>query len=93
MHYLYILFSKSNDTFYVGETYNIDERIVAHNNHYYKNSFTKIANDWECVLAFECDSETQAIYLEAFVKKMKSKIFIRKVIANPNILIDILSKK
>jgi len=41
MHYLYILFSKSADKFYVGETYDVEARINAHNQHHYSNAFTK----------------------------------------------------
>ena len=93
MHYLYILHSKAIDKFYVGETYDIKERMQNHNQHYYQNAFTKIANDWECVLSFECPTQTDARYLENFIKRMKSKNFIQKIINNPNILTDILSKK
>ncbi|WP_310377466.1 GIY-YIG nuclease family protein [Flavobacterium sp.] len=46
-HSLYILYSRSNIKYYVGETHNIEERILKHNQHLYSNSFTKIANDWE----------------------------------------------
>ncbi|MEN9337288.1 MAG: hypothetical protein RLZZ500_2275, partial [Bacteroidota bacterium] len=33
-----------------------------------------------------------ALFLERFIKKMKSKVFIEKVIQNPEILTDILAK-
>jgi len=92
-HFLYILFSNSSDKFYVGETHNVIERISKHNEHFYKNSFSKIANDWELVLTFECTDKNDALYLEKFIKKMKSKVFIEKIIGNPEILNDILSKK
>jgi putative endonuclease len=93
MHHLYILYSPSSDKFYVGETYNINERILKHNQHSYTGSFTKIANDWQLVLAFECVDRNDALYLENFIKRMKSKVFIEKIILSPKILTDILSKK
>jgi putative endonuclease len=93
MHYLYILFSESSQKFYIGETNNIDERILKHRNHYYSNSFTKIANDWKVVLSFICNDKEEAVYLENFIKRMKSKTFNNKIIANPSILKDILLKK
>lgn len=92
-HILYILFSNSSQKYYVGETHDINGRILKHNNHSYSNSFSKIANDWELVLSFNCDNRTEALYLERFIKRMKSKIFIEKIILNPEILSDILSKK
>ncbi|CAM3559362.1 GIY-YIG nuclease family protein [Flavobacterium chungbukense] len=93
MHYLYILYSNSSQKFYIGETKNIHERIFKHQNHFYSNSFTKIADDWEVVLTFSCNTKDDALYLENFIKRMKSKIFNNKVIANPSILEDILSKR
>ncbi|MBF4506643.1 GIY-YIG nuclease family protein [Flavobacterium sp. JLP] len=93
MHYLYILYSDSTQKFYIGETNNIEERISKHQNHFYSNSFTKIANDWKVVLTFICNNKEETIYLENFIKRMKSKIFNTKLIADPSILKDILSKR
>ncbi|MFV8467059.1 GIY-YIG nuclease family protein [Flavobacterium sp. LB1P62] len=93
MHHLYILYSKSATKFYIGETHNIDERIIKHNQHSYSESFTKIANDWEVVLLFNCLDREEATFLEKFIKKMKSRVFIEKIINNPSILEDILSKR
>jgi len=93
MHYLYILYSKLSQKFYIGETNNINERVIKHNNHSYSNSFTKIANDWEIVLTFNCTDRDEALYLERFIKRMKSKNFNNKIINDPSILKDILSKR
>ncbi|MFH6961600.1 GIY-YIG nuclease family protein [Flavobacterium plurextorum] len=71
MHYLYILYSTSSQKFYIGETNDVDERILKHRNHFYSNSFTKIANDWEIVLTFMCNNKEEALYLESFIKRMK----------------------
>jgi len=93
MHYLYILYSKTLNRFYVGETQNIDKRIILHNSRYFKKAFTKSASDWKVVLGKKCNIREEAMYLESFIKRMKSKKFIEKVIATPNILDDILNKK
>ena len=93
MHYLYIIYSKSTNKYYTGETCDMDTRILKHNNHTYKGSFTKIANDWEVKLLLNCDNINNAKYLISFIKRMKSKKFIKKVIDNPAILIDIINKK
>lgn len=93
MHYLYIIYSNSTGKYYVGETHNIEERLQKHNLHTYKNSFTKISNDWEISLSFECNSKDDAVYLEGFIKKMKSKKFIEKIVLSPSILSDILLKR
>jgi len=65
---------------------------LKHNNHLYEGYFTKIAEDWEVVLSFECSSKSQSLLLEKFIKRMKSKIFIQKIVENPKILDEIISK-
>ena len=92
-HFLYKKKKKTSTKYYVGETHDVKERILEHNQHKYANSFSKIANDWTLALAFECNDRSEALFLERFVKKMKSKIFIEKIIENPEILSDILSKE
>ena len=92
-HFLYIIYSTSKSIYYVGETHNIAERILKHNQHLYSNSFTKIANDWSLKLSIALENRSEAVFLESFIKRMKSKKFIEKVINDPNILLDILSKK
>ncbi len=92
-HFLYIIYSKSTTKYYEVETHDVKERISKHNQHLYTNSFTKIANDWNLVLCFECINRDNALYLERFIKRMKSKVFIEKIIQKPDILIDVLPKK
>jgi putative endonuclease len=92
MHYLYIIYSSKVNKFYVGETDDVELRLLKHNNHSYQGSFTKIADDWEAVMLFECFTRNQSLLLEKFIKSMKSKIFIQKIIENPKILEDIISK-
>jgi putative endonuclease len=53
MHFLYIIYSRSIGTYYVGETHDMDERLAKHNNHIYSKGFTKSANDWIIALKFE----------------------------------------
>ena len=93
MHFLYILYSESADRYYVGETANLENRIHAHIEHKYKKAFTKAAEDWKVVLEMRLEEKEDVLFLERFIKKMKSKVFIKKIIANPEILQDILKNK
>lgn len=93
MHYFYILYSPKRDRFYIGETSDLIERLKKHNNKGFKKAYTKITNDWEYILTFETTSRTEALYLENFLKRMKSRKFIQKIIDDNNILSDILEKK
>ncbi len=92
MHYLYILYSKKLDRYYVGETADVEFRINLHLNKAFSKSFTSKSNDWEIVLEYETQTKEESLFLERFIKRMKSKKFIEKVIMYPNILDDILTE-
>ncbi|WP_339142929.1 GIY-YIG nuclease family protein [Croceitalea sp. MTPC5] len=92
-HFLYIIHSEKVSSYYVGETHDLMLRLERHNTHVYKKGFTKMANDWRIVLSKECKTKEEAVYLEGFIKRMKSRKFIEKVISDRDILDDILSKR
>ncbi len=92
-HFLYILYSKSKSKYYVGQTHDVEERILKHNQHLYSNAYTKIASDWALKVAIEIENKNDAVYLENFIKRMKSKKFIEKIIFDTSIARDILSKR
>ena len=91
-HFVYIIYSQSINRFYIGESMNPDVRLQQHKSHFYKNSSTKIADDWELFLVIECNSKKQAIKLERFIKKMKNRKFYLKLKENPKIVEDLLEK-
>jgi len=93
MHFLYIVYSKKIDKFYVGETQNLENRILQHNSHYFSKNFTKAADDWKIVLHFKLANREEALFLEKFIKRMKSRVFIKKIIDSPEILKNILSNR
>jgi len=92
MHFLYIIYSKQSNRFYIGETQNVQKRVLMHNQHAFKNAFTTSAKDWQLELSFECESKEEAFCLERFIKRMKSRVFIEKIIRNPSVLKEILNR-
>ena len=92
MHFLYIIYSEKINRYYVGETYDVHIRLENHLIKFYSKSYTKSANDWVLKLLFETENRSDAQKLEKFIKKMKSKEFIEKLILNPEILTEILQK-
>ncbi|MFI5154722.1 MAG: GIY-YIG nuclease family protein, partial [Chitinophagales bacterium] len=47
MYFVYILFSKALDSFYIGSTYNLEVRLRKHLCHH--RGFTGKSKDWEIV--------------------------------------------
>ncbi|WP_093369559.1 GIY-YIG nuclease family protein [Psychroflexus sediminis] len=92
MHFVYIIHSEDVNKYYVGETSHVEHRLALHKNHYFKGAYTRMANDWELVLKFECRNRSEALFIEKFIKRMKSTKFIKKIIQTPTILSDIIEK-
>lgn len=80
IHYVYVLFSESTQKFYVGETINIDERLLKHNSGAYSHAFTSQANDWTIQTAIECKNRVIALKIEKHIKSMKSKMYLKNLI-------------
>ncbi|MGZ0015839.1 GIY-YIG nuclease family protein [Yeosuana sp. AK3] len=79
MNYGYILFSKTLDQFYIGETEDLEERLIQHNSGFYDSAYTKKASDWVIYHLIECNQRKQARKIETHIKKMKSKTYIQNL--------------
>ena len=79
-YYLYILQSQSKGIYYVGQTNDLDTRLESHNLAD-RNTFTSKHRPWKLVALFECGStRAEAIAVERFVKRQKTKSFIERLI-------------
>ena len=78
MYYVYIIFSKKADRYYVGESIDIQARLVSHRNGI--SRYTSIANDWELVHFEEFSTRGEAISRERAIKRMKSRKYIESLI-------------
>jgi putative endonuclease len=77
--FVYILYSPSLDSFYTGQTEDLEIRIANHLAG--ESAYTKKAKDRKLVWSQTFPSRTEAIKFERFIKKQKSKAFIRKIIS------------
>ena len=69
--YVYILISEKDQSFYIGQTQNLNARINRHNKGY--NSATKSKLPWKLICAFEVYSRTEAMKLEKKLKSIKKR--------------------
>ena len=81
MHFVYIIYSHAFDRYYVGESINPAERVIQHNEGFYKGASTAFAKDWQLKLILPVASKEQAVKIERYIKSMKSKTFIGKLIS------------
>ena len=80
MFYIYFIYSSSADKFYVGYSNDPKNRLVKHNSTISK-TFTKKFRPWILVYYFPVsDSRADAMKIERYIKKQKSRKLILKII-------------
>jgi len=85
MFYIYILYSQKADKFYIGYSPDVFKRLQEHNNPLSNSKFTAKYLLWNLVCYFAVsDSRGEAMKVERFIKKQKSKQFIQKLIREKN---------
>ena len=83
MHFIYIIFSEGLNRYNIGETEEISTRMVQHNSGFFNKSSTSIADDWKLLKSFTVNNRIEGRKVETYIKSMKSKIFLNKLIDNP----------
>ena len=78
MFYTYILQSTIDSSFYIGYSQNPQERLLKHNSS--NKGYTATRKPWVLVHIEQFSSKTQAIKREKELKRMKSKVYILKLI-------------
>jgi putative endonuclease len=84
MFYIYILYSESADRYYIGYTNNPDRRLIEHNTAE-EDKFTSKFRPWRMLLFFKVsDSRGEAIKVERFIKRQKSRLFLARLLEEAN---------
>ncbi|WP_113638675.1 GIY-YIG nuclease family protein [Nubsella zeaxanthinifaciens] len=79
--YIYILWSEVSDIYYVGYTSDYEKRLLEHNTSIY-HTFTSKHRPWLLKAVFSCgDNKSEALRIERFIKRQKSRKLIEKLIA------------
>jgi putative endonuclease len=74
MYYTYILVSESKGKLYIGQTNNVQARVLRHNKS--KNFSTKNRGPWKLIFSKEFESRSEAMKFEKYLKSLKSKQYI-----------------
>jgi putative endonuclease len=76
---VYILHSIKLGTFYTGSCFDLQERVMQHQNHEFITAYTAKSNDWILFLSIENLEYNQARNIEKHIKSMKSSTYIRNL--------------
>jgi len=79
MYDLYILYSERIDQYYIGHTRDIEDRLERHNAE--KSLSTKKGVPWKLKTSISFESRSRAMKAERWVKNMKSREVIEKLIS------------
>jgi putative endonuclease len=77
---VYIIYTSKFDKYYVGECEDFEIRLAQHNTGFFKSSSTTFATDWELKLIFHVNNRMESRKIELYIKSMKSKKFIERLI-------------
>ncbi len=91
MYFVYVIYSEKLKRFYTGTTNDLDKRIEQHNSSYYPNSYTSKGIPWALKVDFTFEVSSHAYFAERFIKRMKSKKFIEKIIKDPDLFKEIIA--
>ena len=85
MFYLYIIYSESADKYYIGHTSDPGRRLFEHNNNP-RMTFTHKYRPWVLKVSFPVsEMRSDALRVERYIKKLKSRKFIEQLIIMKNI--------
>ena len=83
----YIIYSRRLDRYYIGYTVDFEERLWQHNSGYYgSGAYTSKAGDWEEYLVIPCETIGEAVYIEGYIKRMRSRRYIENLRRYPGII-------
>ena len=78
MYNTYIIQSEKNNSYYVGQTDNLEKRLAEHNRG--KNKYTKNKIPWRLVYKESFETRGEAMKRENEIKKKKSRSYIEWLI-------------
>ncbi|MFH0887809.1 MAG: GIY-YIG nuclease family protein [Planctomycetota bacterium] len=78
VYYVYILKSLKDNSFYIGQTRNLEERLQRHNTG--RSRFTRDKNPWIIVYSEKFPTQQEALKKETEIKNKKSRKYIEYLI-------------
>ena len=78
MYFVYILQSESNQHYYIGQTQDLELRLIKHNSN--GNTSTRNKGPWKIVYSKSYETRAEAIKEESRIKKQKSRKYIESLI-------------
>ena len=79
MHHVYLLHSLNHDKYYVGESADVEQRLLFHNE-LSESSWTRNYRPWTLACKLTVVDYSAARKLENYIKRQKSKEYVKRII-------------
>ena len=81
MFTIYTIYNKDHDKIYIGQTWNLSERLNQHDNKIFTNSYTsRFSGEWQLIYQEYVFDRSDALKREKQLKSYRGREFIKKYI-------------
>jgi putative endonuclease len=81
MYFVYAIYNRENDKIYIGQTNNLEQRLVLHNSKTFNTSYTaRFSGDWILIYKEKIANRPEALIREKQFKSFRGREFIRQLV-------------
>jgi putative endonuclease len=80
MYKVYVIYNKSADKFYIGQTVNLNDRIKLHNTKAFNSYTSRFDGEWQLIYSEEVGTRQEALKREKQLKSYQGRLFVKKFI-------------
>lgn len=80
MFWVYVIYNPQVKKIYIGQTYDIDKRLLEHNNHTFSGYTSRFKGEWELIYKESVASRSEALIREKQLKSYRGRESLRKYI-------------
>jgi putative endonuclease len=77
---VYVIYNKTANRYYIGQTEDIERRLNQHNNHTYKSYTSRFPGEWKLIHLESVATRSEALKREKGLKSGNGREFIKTII-------------
>ena len=78
MYYVYAIYNRKNNKFYIGQSVDLTARLELHNEKEFKGYTSRFDGHWEIIYSEQVKSRTDALKREKQLKSFRGREFIKQ---------------
>lgn len=77
MYFIYAIYNKQSNKFYIGQTQDLYERLRLHNEHVFKGYTSRFPGKWELIYKESVATRSEALKREKQLKSYRGREFLK----------------